>query len=451
MAAAQPQPENGWEEEMIVEIKAQCLCKAHTFTAQIPSSALPLSASYCHCNSCRHVTGALHSVDAAWPGGTPENVEQLKRYDLFPSSVALLFCGTCSSPMFFEEHEPVQIQGKEEDKITYGVFTGVLRDPVVANVGGDDGEKEKKKLPQPLVRFKDHICIEDTKDGGAAVWLRRQTEDASAPVARRWLGRRDKSELIPPMEHWPPVAELQQKQPLAEGDGDIPIRCHCGGVDLVLRAGAARREFAAQKEKGEEELPWFVDPATFKSVGSLDGCDSCRLSAGVDIFNWTFALVKHLGYAATNTPGGDGYGFPKSSIELRAALEAEGGKRDPRLGTLAFYVSSPGVQRYFCSRCSACVIYAADDRAEMVDVAVGILDAPEGARAESAISWSLGGDIVWKQDMMDGGWREELAKTVLKEAEAWRVARGYPKFWKRAEREAREAAEKKAAEKERKD
>lgn len=38
------------------------------FTTDVSKSRLPLKVSACHCTSCRHLTGALYSTDASWPG-----------------------------------------------------------------------------------------------------------------------------------------------------------------------------------------------------------------------------------------------------------------------------------------------------------------------------------------------------------------------------------------------
>ena len=52
-------------------------------------------------------------------------------------------------------------------------------------------------------------------------------------------------------------------------------------------------------------------------------------------------------------------------------------------GTLKAYRSSRGVTRYFCNTCGATIFWTGESRPQLIDVAVGILDAEEGARAES--------------------------------------------------------------------
>ncbi|KAI8631263.1 Mss4-like protein [Xylariaceae sp. FL1651] len=387
------------EEAPIVNLIAQCLCQAHRFRAGIPHSSLPLEVTYCHCNSCRHVTGAMYSDILVWPGdSTAIRESSLRRY-IFSEKLTILFCGVCSSTMFFEKKEA------GDDNATHGVLTGVLTN---VNVPG-------------LAKITDHIFLGDTLDGGASPWLRSVQSDGSQP--RLWKGRKGQSEELP--SNWPSGNDLPDA-PVSTEANEIPIRCHCGGVDLVYRQLNA--EFAAL---ARSELPWFIDPDTNKSLGGFDACDSCRLSSGIDIFHWTFVLLRHLAFPKLNREVQPG--FPQSSIELKAAVSM-GKNRDPRWGTLAFHESSSDVERYFCSRCSACVFYAAHDRPDLVDLAIGLIESPDGARAEGLVSWDFGGKMIWRQDVA-GGWREDFIKRVESEAERWRIDRGYPKNWRRIQKE----------------
>lgn len=383
-----------------VQITAQCLCKRHTFVTAVPRSSLPLKATACHCTSCRKCTGALYSTALkSWPGdGDAIRDSTLKRYS-FSKQLTVLFCEVCSSPMFFEIHSG---QHRESDSTLvgeYGVMTGAL---------SNDG-------PDGLVRLENHVFVGDTKDGGASMWMRRPNGDGVE--ARRWMGLPSKSEEV--AFDWPgmsdPEAEVHSN--LAT---EIPIRCHCGGVDLVFHRQKAEEEFMA---KARSELPWFVHPETKKLMASIDPCDSCRLSSGVDFWTWTFVLIRHIGFSP-NANGSES-SFPDDTKDLKAAVEKEGRDRDPRLGTLAYYASSEDVQRYFCSRCSASVFYAVDDRTDMMDVAVGLLDSADGARAESLLCWSMVKTLpkfVWRDDMLNG-WRKHWLESFEAEAEEYRKAK----------------------------
>lgn len=55
--------------------------------------------------------------------------------------------------------------------------------------------------------------------------------------------------------------------------------------------------------------------------------------------------------------------------------------------TLKSFKSSEDVTRYHCGRCGATIFFWADSRPEVIDVAVGVLRASSGARAEDWLDW----------------------------------------------------------------
>jgi hypothetical protein len=370
---------------------AECLCKAHTFSTEVPTSKLPLPAYVCHCTSCRHSTGALYSIDTSWPEPRQKvDTTKLKSY-AFSATISILFCETCSAPIFFES-------AKEQQEL--GVFTGALKNDNI-----------------DLMKIVEHIYAGDTIDGGATMWLRKPNADGSE--ARRF---EERSNTEPYPQDWPSPSAFTGYEKKSESTS-VPIRCHCRGINLVLHRGN-------YEGMTDEELPWFVDPKTHKLCAGFDVCDSCRLQSGIDIFHWTFAELANISFP---TLPQDRSTFPKTTQELKAAVDAQ----NAIIGTLAYYQSSPDVQRYFCKVCSATAFYAVDDRPVTVDVAIGLLDAPDGARAESFLSWGFGGDFTWIDDTK-GGWREGFMKRVQREAEAWRIERGYPKSWRRILKEEKE-------------
>lgn len=373
-------------------VVAECLCKAHNFSTEVLISTLPLLASACHCNSCRRSTGALYSIDLPWPEPRRNvNTTKLRRY-AFSGNISILFCGICSTPLFFEStYEPHAL----------GVFTGALKN---SNID--------------LVKINDHIFVGDTIDGGATMWLRNPNTDGSE--AQRFEKRKD-SMAYP--HDWPPTSTFTEFEKTLAVEY-VPIRCHCNGVDLMLHHGNYR-------DKKPEELPWFVDPKTRKLIAGFDVCNSCRLQSGIDIFHWTFCELESI--FPVTTLQNQSKSFPKTTPKLRAAVDGH----DLSIGTLAYYQSSSDVQRYFCKVCSATVFYAVDDRPEIVDVAVGLLDAPDGARAEGILSWAFGETFSWVKETK-GGWREGFMKRAQEEAENWRIKRGYPKNWRRVEVEENE-------------
>jgi hypothetical protein len=201
-----------------------------------------------------------------------------------------------------------------------------------------------------------------------------------------------------------------------KGDS-VAIRCKCRGVDLVLHRG----DYSDTKQ---DELPWNIDPKTHKLLASFCSCDSYRLQSGTEVFNWTFAEIKDISFSDRKDA------FPTSGLELKKLVDA----KNSAPGTLAYYSSSVDVQRYFCSNCSACIFYAVDDRPNLFDIAVGILEASDGARAEGLLSWLYGAPISHREDG-DGGWRENLFDNVEKDVEDYRIARSYPKNWARSQKD----------------
>lgn len=372
-----------------------CLCKAHVFTTEVARSELPLPAYACHCDSCRHVTGALYSLGLYWPEPAANVDTSRLKSNAFSETFAALFCGTCSTPMFFKHVHDTNAQ--------LGIFTGTLKN--------DEGN---------LIKFAYHIFVGDTKDGGATVWLRKPNADGTE--VKRY---KDSSQGETKQEtafEWPITSSLTGYEKKLEDA--IPIRCKCKGVDFVLHRGN-------YDNKQKEELPWSIDPKTHKLLAIFCACDSCRLFSGNDISYWCYTELKHISFSEAE--GTKGQSFPRDSKELKAMVDA----RDPAMGTLAYHASSPDVQRYFCSSCAACIFYASDDRPEIVDVAIGVLEASDGARAEGFLSWSFG--EVENIDDTKGGWREPLMKRVEEESERWREERAYPKCWRRVQREEAEA------------
>lgn len=67
---------------------------------------------------------------------------------------------------------------------------------------------------------------------------------------------------------------------------------------------------------------------------------------------------------------------------------------------------------------AACVFHCVDDRPEIVDVAMGLLDAPCGARAEEFVSWTYDKKFSWRECVI-GGWREGHINAVQSEVKTW--------------------------------
>ncbi|KAI3537520.1 amino acid adenylation domain-containing protein [Colletotrichum filicis] len=254
-----------------------------------------------------------------------------------------------------------------------------------------------------LVKYDNHMFIGDTIDGGLAPWLPK--EENGDPV-KRWKGHRNSEEV--PFD-WPVSKSISTARRNASPFPTSTLfHCHCKGVRLSLRSAAD-----LEADPAKESTSTCVDPNTLKFKACSDSCNSCRQHFGSDIIAWTFAPLTHINFSteAASAPSQ----FPQTIVKLKEAVLSK--TKDPRLGTLAVYNSSPEVERYSCSVCSASIFYAVYDREDMVDIAVGLLDHPDGARAEGLLAWNYG-LLGWTADAA-GGWREKLVARTKASMKEW--------------------------------
>lgn len=102
-----------------------------------------------------------------------------------------------------------------------------------------------------------------------------------------------------------------------------------------------------------------------KFLGIMCACNSCRLDTGMEFQAW-------VPIPTTNISLDEEGKIPLSSFDI---------------GTLKEYRSSQKVRRYHCGTCGASVLYTLDGRPGLVNVAAGLMDAPEGARAENWVEY----------------------------------------------------------------
>ncbi|KAI1742295.1 Mss4-like protein [Xylaria scruposa] len=349
-------------------ITAECLCKSHKLSFEVSTSKLPLECNVCHCDSCRHSTGALFVIKTTWPQPRESvDISGLQRYQL-SANITYLFCGTCSTLMFYES---VRYPSK------LGVFYGPL-----------------KNLDIDLIKLTKQIYVHDTDDGGASFWFRKPNADGKE-IPRYGEQVSEDEELD---YYWPWVNlfgrdRLQEKRPTS-------ISCHCKGINLLLHLENYNTE-------DREELPWFIDPKTNNPIAGFAAHDPCHPYSSNEIINWVFV---DLGIISQ----GNGRAFPRTVAKLKAAIDAG----ESTVGTLTCYQPSSEVQRYFCKVCSASVFYTCSKRPEIIGVAMGLLKAMGGVRADSCLSWNYG-DISTSLGDATGGWRGRLIKRVQADAEEY--------------------------------
>jgi hypothetical protein len=107
-----------------------------------------------------------------------------------------------------------------------------------------------------------------------------------------------------------------------------------------------------------------------------------------------------------------------TGTDTSASTSTDSGENAPNLSKVQTYQSSENVTRSFCSVCGAIVFFALSERDQnsatmLLDVAIGLLDAPEGARAESWLEWwtkrlSFREDAVGRADSLVEGMEKGL-------------------------------------------
>ncbi|OHF00689.1 amino acid adenylation domain-containing protein [Colletotrichum orchidophilum] len=319
-------------------------------------------------------TRSLYNPAVAWPNAS-EDLSALRKYP-FSKHFDVYSCWTCSSQLFARGHNP---------NVGPLVTTGALE-----NIPG-------------LVKYDNHMFIGDTIDGGLSPWLPRVE---NRDTVKRWKGHRN-SEEVPfdwPISKSVPASRLNA----SASPSSTPFHCHCKGIQLSLRSATD-----LEADPAKPSTSTCVDPKTLKFKACCDSCNSCRQQFGSDIIAWTFAPLTHINFSSE--PASAPSQFPQTISALKEAVQSE--TKDPRLGTLAVYNSSPEVERYFCSTCSASVFYAVYNREDMVDIAVGLLDHPDGARAEGLLAW-IHELVGWEMDAA-GGWREQLVETTKSSMQEW--------------------------------
>lgn len=320
-------------------LTAKCHCKGVHYTITLPSHALPLPVHICHCTICRRMHGSLSCVHACLPAGVtpafvePSSMDCLSRYTPGPTALSeRLFCSTCGCH--------VGDLDREADKDGNKTWT------VAATSIFDHHDEE-------VVQIRALTMTSSSPGGGLYQWLPsisgRELEVHDAPPPGSPFSAFDEN---------PPKAEVDEN-----GNERLRAECHCGGVSFTIPRPTvpeiANDPFFQKYISKREPSKW---------IGILDACDDCRLVTGTHIISWTFV----------------------PSAKLSPPIPP-----DLKLGTMKVYESSPGVRRGFCGVCGATVLYTNKDREpteeqRVVDIAVGLLRAPEGVLAENWLSWRTG-------------------------------------------------------------
>lgn len=365
----------------------------------------PSDANLCHCYACRHSTGLLciSYVSIQPPlslSGLVSHTDETTR-----TSIATLhryFCETCGCHVFRRWTPLFSSEAKDEDAEVevWEVATGIIVGLAEVRQAADERNEEWK----PLLKFAGHVNTASTRDGGLSSFL-------SHIETYRFEVRGDQG--APSIT---PLLAAQQESDIQGAGGNDVLEAHCyckairfhitrpdassrlphsGFPDLTIPFATSPRELIANPH---DEKWWLLPPGHANPSKYLAGtcaCRSCRLTSGFEIQTWAFVPRSNIFFFPPASPPS----HPPPSISLSPSPAPAATPKPIPLDfatlrnqgvPLKTYDSSPGVQREFCARCGATVFWHDRWRPDLADVSVGLLDAPEGARAESWLEWWCG-------------------------------------------------------------
>ena len=288
---------------------------------------------------------------------SPDLLTKLVPYQ-FSERLTYYFCAICGTHMLGYVPHGAQDSTKGE---SWDIFTGTL------------------EAPLPPMTFRSHEFIADTLDGGFADFL-PTVNDEHIP---RFAQSATSSEQLP--THWSSPARRQVTAPLSDR---LHCHCKCGGVEFWIARPSERSYHATSdwpdmiiphhsKMRRDNPSPWWLRDDGKKFLAGVCACNSCRLDTGMEWIEWTFI----------------------PAVDISLDLEGDIPFSLP-FGTLQAYESSPGITRYHCGACGASAFFHSTARTGLLDVAAGLSDAPEGARAETWLEWRTE-RLSYREDAID--------------------------------------------------
>lgn len=355
-----------------------CLCGAVSFPY---TGNLPAPTELCHCNPCRHTSGAL--CEGFAPLAKRPGDDVLDQCTEFPSSQthSRYFCSTCGTTLFIEIHNGAEAAQRYE-KARWVLLSGAIDPP-------SDGSLDNVMLVE------EHEWISDTGDGGLAPYLTK-------------LGGRD----IPSYDTSVESASLSDVEALVasseamaqsvETSNQLKAECRCGGVSFLIKR-------ANHEDRSVSKLDRFIprtakgDIQNDKYPATLCACRSCRLQFGVSLASWVYVPPPNIINPRTGKP---------IAQQCRSTTDTANAPENAGL-RLKYYWSSRDTGssdccRSFCRTCGAAVFYTASHRPGIINIAVGLLRAEEGVMARSWISWDFG-EVSYGEEATD----RDLAKAWL--------------------------------------
>lgn len=392
-----------------MQVTIDCLCGSSRQRLTVPTHPYFLTSD---AEIDRHGSGVLFVSHLVIDPPEPQKLSELSHHEY--DAGTRFFCGTCGCHVFQKftasaaSASLARTMGDTQlPTELFGVATGVIV------------ESPSEKM---CVRF-GSAPVDDTCDGGLGPYL---------PVAEM-KGRTRK-----------PQIEAQEET----SNDTVLAACGCGSVKLLIQR-PERIPGIGGESIMEVELPYSPYPdlmfpykttpkdkldnpsdekwylrRTGTKLGYLAGtcaCRSCRLSAGYEIQTWAFIprLAIKISVSSNSVTN-------SKHLTSQAKYETEDDKSHipldfemlrhlpPGRNPLRSYESSRGVLREFCHICGATVFWHSNERPDLIDVSVGLLQAREGARAEGLLAWWLERCSFAEDAGLDRkGWVKDWAESLI--------------------------------------
>lgn len=238
-----------------------------------------------------------------------------------------------------------------------------------------------------------HFGVGETSDGGLSIFMPGSTYAGSSTACLIESATAVDMSVSPSEVH---EQDLGQQNNEDTNESVLRARCHCGGTSFaVTRPNDQSKEswspwpdmiipYHSGSSKNSEDVKWWLRANDTKYFAGTCACNSCQLASGFPIQCWAFITKANL-------------------------LINQGDTFTYKTGTMKQFESSPGVYREFCSMCGATVFWHCDERPGVVDVSVGLLRSPSGARAEDWLEWATE-RVSFAEDALDKGLIDLLEK-----------------------------------------
>ncbi|KAI0109395.1 hypothetical protein F4776DRAFT_397146 [Hypoxylon sp. NC0597] len=415
------------------EVLISCHCGAAKQTVGLcppESQATPgrIDIDLCHCHACRHSSGLL-CVSYA-PIQAPPSLSSLRVYpsesaqSSSRTTLSRYFCNTCGCHVF--QHKQTSADGNEEVDEFWAVATGIIIGR--ARVGNDEepvgtGDEEE----EPLLRNARHVHTADTKDGGLSRFINVDSveeprglenhglEEAPSPDVSSNPSRDEEGKDVLQAHCYCKNVRFRITRP--DASSRLP---HSGFPDLMIPFKTSPREVVTNPQNEKWWLCPQGDPNPTRYLAGTCACRSCRLTSGFEIQTWAFVPRSNIFFLP---PSSQSSSSPASSN----AIPLDFATLPP--GILQSYQSSQGVLREFCPRCGATVFWHDRWRPDLIDVSLGLLDTPEGARGERWLEWWYG-RVSFEEDADNGrfggaaSWATNLVGSLAQGLKRWGDGKG---------------------------